>query len=171
MTQESIHTAASGPRPSDKWIPWYFVLFFVVIAAVNAVFVTLALKSFNGVTQENAYEKGLAYNEVLAARRAQDALGWRAEISADVTGPTSAALQVRLRDAEGAPLSGAIAEAALIRPTSAGQDFIRPLTETAPAGTYAAPVEFPLPGQWDVQLRVQHDGQEYRQTQRIFLKE
>ena len=66
----------SGPRKSDKWIPWYFVAFFVVLAILDGIFVTIAATTHTGVITENAYQKGLDYNEVVAASEEQDEIGW-----------------------------------------------------------------------------------------------
>ena len=47
--------------------------FFVVFIVVDALFVTLALRTYRGVVVENAYEKGLHYNDVIHAARDADA--------------------------------------------------------------------------------------------------
>ena len=46
---------------------------FVVVVAVNAVMLTLALGTFNGLSTDGAYDRGLAYNQTLAAEAAQQA--------------------------------------------------------------------------------------------------
>jgi hypothetical protein len=38
----------SLPRSSDRWIPWYFVAFFVALAAAMAVMAWLAIHSHTG---------------------------------------------------------------------------------------------------------------------------
>ena len=60
---------------------WYFVAFFGVVAAVNAVMATLAIRTHSGVVTEHPYEKGLAYNQVVAAEAQQEALGWKGTIN------------------------------------------------------------------------------------------
>ena len=40
--------ARSEPERSGRWIPWMFVLFFVVIFAVNGTMVWYALESWTG---------------------------------------------------------------------------------------------------------------------------
>ena len=65
---------------NDKWIPWYFVLFFATIAICDAVFVGLALSTHRGLVTEHAYQKGLEYNHTIAAAEQQDGLNWQGRI-------------------------------------------------------------------------------------------
>ncbi len=53
-----------------------FVLFFGLIIAVNIVFISMANRSFPGETVQHAYDKGVRYNETLAAREQAQKLGW-----------------------------------------------------------------------------------------------
>ena len=55
--------------------------FFAVIIFVNAIFLTLALRSYPGEHEAKSYMQGLNYNERLAARERQAALGWTMEIA------------------------------------------------------------------------------------------
>ena len=57
----------------DRIIPWYFVMAFLVIFAVNGLFVYLATTTHNGVVTENAYEKGLDYERIVDEVRKQKA--------------------------------------------------------------------------------------------------
>ncbi|MEM6602558.1 MAG: FixH family protein, partial [Pseudomonadota bacterium] len=86
----------------DRIIPWYFVIFFVLLAIVNVIFVTLAARSHPGTVQNNAYEIGLNYNEIIAASEQQDALGWK--ISIDYKSPH---IILKLKDKNNMPLQGA----------------------------------------------------------------
>ncbi len=49
----------------DRLIPWYFVMAFLVVFAVNGVFIYLATSTHPDVVTENAYEKGLAYDRIV----------------------------------------------------------------------------------------------------------
>lgn len=55
----------------DRLIPWYFVMAFLVVFAVNGFFVYMAVSTNHGVVTENAYKKGLDYNNVVAQIRKQ----------------------------------------------------------------------------------------------------
>ena len=71
----------SNMSKNDRWIPWYFVAFFVVIAVVLVGMVTVAVRTQTGVVTEHPYEKGLAYNETVKQAEIQESLGWNGEIS------------------------------------------------------------------------------------------
>lgn len=142
----------------DKWIPWYFVLFFAVVASVNAVMVTLAIRSYSGTVTEHPYEKGLAYNQVIAAADAQEKLGWKSEI-----GYEGGMLNFVLRDKAGARLTPTQAVASITRPTARGMDFTLPLKSAA------TPVTFPAHGVWEVRVDAEYDGHRYQHTRRIVV--
>ena len=66
-------SAASKTKPpfKDRIIPWYFVMAFMVIFAVNGLFVYLATHTHTGVITENAYEKGLKFDDIVKEVREQ----------------------------------------------------------------------------------------------------
>lgn len=125
--------------------------FFGAVIAVNATFVVLAVGSFPGEDVRRSYLQGLRYNETLAERRAQTALGWRA--TADLVPRANAgAVEIALHDASGAPIDGASIEAALERPTRAALD--RTLTfASIGEGRYVAPVDALEDGRWRLRAR------------------
>lgn len=162
MTTRQKETA-DIPDKRDRWIPWMFVLFFVVVGSVDAVMVTLALRTNTGVVTDKAYEKGLAYNETLAAAAAQDKLGWRDETVFD-----GRHLSFSLRDGAGAPLRGAEVRARLTRPVSAGHDFEVVLAEAG--DSYGAPVSFPLVGEWQARIFVKWQDKHYQSSRILMIR-
>lgn len=152
-------------RKSDRWIPWYFVAFFAVLFVFDGIFVYIATATHTGVVTDDAYNKGLAYNETVAAAEAQSALGWQGDIKYSTAGT----LTFTLADKHGAPLEGAFVGAEAIRPTQEGLDFTLELSEIAP-GIYETEAEFPLKGQWDVRLFVQWNQQQFQQSSRLHVK-
>lgn len=170
-----LKTARSWPDRDDapnpraaRLIPWMFVAGFAVVAAVNGVMIAFALETFSGVTTDQAYEEGLAYNKTLAAAAAQEKLGWKVGI--DLAAPTHerARLSVTLADRNGAPIHGAVIEAHFVRPTSEGFDSQAQLSETG-NGRYEAETSLALPGQWDVVVTASYDGASYQKTERVFI--
>ena len=93
-----------------RWIPRVFVGGMLAVVAVNAVLVVASVSTFIGVTVGHSYDRGCAYNTVLAEAARQDALGWRAEVAAE-----SGALRVTVTDREGLPVAGQM-DGALLRP-------------------------------------------------------
>lgn len=54
---------------TGRIVLWALLAFFGVLASVNAFFVYTAVTTNTGVVTENAYEKGLRYNEILKEAR------------------------------------------------------------------------------------------------------
>ena len=143
------------------WIPWVFVGAFALVLVANGALVYLATATFNGLTSENAYVEGLAFNRALDEAAAQARLAWTIEPAFDGTTFT-----VRAAARDGSPLLGATVTVDFVRPTLAGHDFAAALPGLGD-GTYAAPVVFVLPGVWDARIAIARDGHVVRQTRRI----
>lgn len=150
-------------RKSDKLIPWMFVAFFVVVAAVNGVFIYFAVHSYTGVVSEHAYEKGLAYNETLEKARKQVAMNIAHEAAYE-----NGVLRLVLKDADGQPLSEAKVTAHILRPVSEGLDFDVELVHLG-GGIYEVPIETPLPGRWRAELEATWDNTPSYQMMLDFL--
>lgn len=155
----------SRSKPIDKWIPWFFVLFFVLLAIVNAAFVTVALKTQPGVVTQQPYERGLAYDNELAAAKELEALGWQAEIA--LVGDNK--LMLNLIDDAQRPLSGAAVRAQVTRPVKDGHDFTLELKDQG-NGVYSAPADFPLPGQWNVRIFATWQDKLYQSSRMIMAR-
>ncbi len=163
-------TAMTVREVTGKHVLIVMLAFFGVMLAVNAVFVVLALSTFNGGEGGRAYQRGLDYNRVIDAARAQDALGWSHRI--EVTQPGQVSLSVSERN--GAPVAGLVLDAEIARPVD--DRFTRPLAfrEVAP-GAYAADLAGLEPGNWVVSLAASRRGGAdrniiYRAKERLWLK-
>ena len=154
-------TAAAHPR--DRWIPWYFVLFFVVLIIVDGVMATIAVRTQTGIITEHPYEKGIAYNQTVKAAQDQAALGWKGDIYFVGGAERSGALAFTLQDAKGKALTPYRLTANITRPTQAGMDFSLPLE----AGDNA--VSFPQNGLWEVRIFASVGGIQYQQSKRIIV--
>lgn len=167
-------------RPDGWWYPWIFVAGFAVVIVVNGFLIFFATSTFNGLETSNPYERGVAYNKEIAAADAQTALGWTAEFA--LTGVKSiegqdgrkAALRLRLRDRDAAPVDGLTIVATLRRPTQAGLDQTVELLPGAP-GEYGAVATVPLAGLWDIKIVAERgtgtdDVQTFRLNERLDLR-
>ena len=154
-------TPQSGPRPSDRWIPWYIVLFFVAQFGVFGWFYHVASISYTGVVTDQAYEKGLQYNQTIAKAETQERLGWSSTLVKSGGG-----IQFELRDRDKNPLSGAKVFVWLIRPVHSGIDQNFEMKETV-AGAYYATVAVPEKGLWEVRIEVRKDGHTYQAAKRM----
>jgi nitrogen fixation protein FixH len=145
---------------------------FGVVIAVNLVFVWFAIDTFTGVTTENPYKEGLAYNQVLAARDAQRDLGWQGNVSYERESASSGARQitVSLNDGDGRVLRGLSLDGSLRRPTHAGVDQPLVWRETAP-GRYTAEVALPELGNWDLLVSARDgDSPPFEMKARLWFK-
>lgn len=157
------------PSRKSRWIPWTFVAGFGVVVAVNAVLIVFAMTSWSGLETEQAYQKGLAYNETLAAATEQEARGWTTTLSFTPDGALSGALAFTLMDEGGEPILGAEVVARIVRPTVTGYDQTVVL-ESQGKGRYAARLDLPMAGQWQVDLEAVGKGLPYKRSERILVR-
>lgn len=127
--------------------------FFAAVIAVNVTFAIYAVQSFPGEDVRRSYLQGLRYNDTLAERRAQAALGWSAAamLREDVLG---AFLEVRLNSRDDVGIDGASLVGALEWPTNA--QFDRALTfEPLGDGRYVARLGALTHGRWRLRARAE----------------
>lgn len=147
----------------DRLIPWYFVLFFLVVIAVNVVMATLAVRTLSGTVTDHAYEKGLAYNKIIAAADAQAALAWQGDLRVSGTGLTRH-IEFTVHDKAQQLLSTESVTLSVRRPTRDGMDF-----ETRFKGA-SGDVTFPELGQWEVRAFATVAGKPYQLAKRIVVE-
>jgi nitrogen fixation protein FixH len=129
------------------------LLFFAAIIAINVAFAVAAVRTFPGEDERRSYTQGLHYNDVLAERRMQADLGWRARSALALT-PQGARLVVRLADRAGAPIDDATVSAVLRWPPNESGDRSLRFTPIG-AGAYAAELGVLAPGRWDLRARAE----------------
>lgn len=159
---------AVDPR-RGRWIPWVFVAAFLVVVAANGVLVAIATSTFNGLTTDNAFTEGLAFNDTLDDAADQARLGWVMVPSFRADGGQAGELAVAATAPNGSALTGATVTAWLTRPTQAGFDFAVDLAARG-AGRYGATIAFPLPGVWDARIELARDGHVVRQVRRLVVR-
>ncbi|MEO1039096.1 MAG: FixH family protein [Pseudomonadota bacterium] len=140
-----------GFKITGKHVLFTMIGFFTVIITVNIVFITLAVNTFSGEEVERSYMQGLAYNEVIAERRAQDELGWTASVN-----QSEGRILIAVSNAEGDPVQALRLEGLLRHPTQMDYDRTLSFSEIR-AGVYAAPYGAPFEGRWRVTVAAQGD--------------
>jgi nitrogen fixation protein FixH len=163
----------AGARQPGWWYPWIFIAVMVAVIAVNAVMATLAIRTFPGLQTEDAYNKGLHYNETIAAGREQARRGWRMDLEIRPLGGArgsgrEAEVVVAFSDRDGQPLDRLEVEATLIRPATAAFDRTVSL-EGRGGGVYAAAVTLPLSGQWDARVTARRETESFEARRRLVL--
>ncbi len=152
---------------NDRWIPALIVAGFLITVAANGTMIWFALGTWSGLTTDQAYNQGLAYNETLAGAQASDALGWEVDISVADDGQAQTA-ELVVKDAVGAPVDGASIYGLFVRPTHEGFDFETVFRQVG-AGRYLAEFDAPLDGQWDLRVEIVHANNVYRTAKRVLF--
>lgn len=145
-------------------------LFFGAIALANAIFITLAVRSFPGETQKKSYDTGLKYNEVLIERAAQSERGWRAEITRAERQDTGGILELHIVDAVNDPLNALVVNGQLQRPAHEQNDVPLKFSGIG-GGVYRAPIVDLAPGAWQLKvLAVNSSGDQFDIAARVIFE-
>lgn len=143
--------AEPGYRVKGWHVLAIIVSFFGVVFTVNAIFITTALNTFPGEETRRSYVQGRDYNQVVDARRAQEALGWSATANL-----TEERVLIDVRDADGQPVTGLRLEGVLQHPASMSYDRDLVFTEVR-GGVYAAGVGDLPEGRWTLSAQATGD--------------
>lgn len=152
------------PRPSDRFIPWYFVLFFAVQAVIFTGFAHIAFSTFTGLVTEDAYDKGITYNKTIEKAKEQAALGFTSTIAYK-----DGRFVFTLTDGHGKPVTGeSEITLMLFRPVHAGDDVTMALKPEN--GAWVAKMTPPEPGLWDVRIHAVAPKWHYQTSKRMVLE-
>ncbi len=146
---ETTPTSDQGTFELKGWhVLLILMAFFGVMFSVNGVFLYHAITSFPGEDVKKSYVQGLNYNDTLAVRAEQAALGWRAE-----AGLQNSTLVLRLSDSENRPLSNLSVVAEVRHLATQNADQIVTLQPQA-QGEYLAEGLVLDPGQWLIRFSI-----------------
>ena len=162
-------SAAIVRQMHGRHVAFILAGFFGVMLAVNGIFIYLAVTTFNGL-ENDAYQKGLHYNERIRAADRQAALGWSHKLTLAPDG----GVLVSVSNRQGAPVSGLSVAGEIARPVADRFTSTLAFRETGP-GTYLAPAASLPPGNWMVSLQATRaespSGQTaYQIKERLWLK-
>lgn len=136
------------------------IAFFALVIAVNILMATIAVRSFGGTVVENSYVASQKFNGWLAQARAQEKMGWKAEVTRDEQRHVRLALKQR-----GGPITSTTITAVAQHPLGLAADIALTFHQIAP-GRYAS--DRPLPaGRWQVRFVVRHANGEQRLLREI----
>jgi nitrogen fixation protein FixH len=145
--------ATKRPRElTGRAVLVWLIAFFGVVFAVNGILVRAATSTFGGVEVQSSYKAGLMFETEVARARAQDDLHWRVDghVVRDAAG--EAVLDVSVRDAQGRPVSGIVAQARLAHPADERLDRHIDLRGSG-AGKFRGQVQAHA-GRWDLIIDV-----------------
>jgi len=127
--------------------------FFAVIFAVDGFMIYRAVTTFGGVETDDAYRKGVAYNESIAKDAQQTLSGWTDDVRVL---PAPRRLQVSLRDKAGNAIARRRVVALVGRPATNRFDSTVALSETSD-GIYEGALSGFAEGTWVVDVSA-YDG-------------
>jgi len=139
------------------------IAFFGAIIAINVAFAVVAARSFPGEDVRRSYTQGLHYNQTIAERRAQAALGWRAGVAIDAA---TGEVRVQIVDAQGQGVAGLQLDGALRRPLDAAMDAPLVFREHG-GGEYSATVVGAAPGAWELRAEARRGETRFAFSRRL----
>lgn len=163
----------AGPAHYDpdrlRWVPWAFVGFFGVVLAANVTLLSVAFGTWTGLAADQAYDRGIHYNEELEARAAQAALDWRGDYAFDDLGDRRVRVALTLSTPHDTLVDDAVVTAKFVRPTHQGFDTTVRMERNGRGG-YAAATDLPLAGQWEVRVTAEAPSGTWRLTDRVSVR-
>lgn len=159
----------TGFRLTGRMVLFALIGFFGLIAIANAILIWLAVSSHTGIVVGSAYRAGGEYQSEIELAHAQAERGWTVEADIARAGP-GAAIDVVVRDANGAPVSGLAVTARLASPVNADADALAPLSE-GEIGRYRGAADLVEPGNWMLMIDADRDDvRVYHSENRVMLR-
>jgi nitrogen fixation protein FixH len=155
---------------SVKRIAWIFAAFFSTFIIVDIAYITVAQKTWRGLATEDGYQKGLKYNDTIEAVKTQKQLGWKLQINYQFEKTKTGILQVKLSDKNHQEIQDATITANMKRPVQEGKDFSVDLKFDTKTQSYNYAIEFPMIGQWDVEIIAQRNDDVYQDIKRLVVR-
>ncbi len=137
-----------GFRLTGRHVLAALIAFFIVVATVNAVMMTLAVKTMSGLDARNGYDPSQRYNRDIAEARAQAERGWQVDAQLrPAAGLPGADVVIAMADRAGKAVTGLAVDMRLAHPTDKRRDLTIALEEVAP-GRYVGRFAEASPGAW-----------------------
>jgi nitrogen fixation protein FixH len=157
-------------KKDNRIVLFFFIAFFSTFIIVDIAYITVSQKTWRGLATEDGYQKGLEYNQTIAAVKEQKELGWSSKIQYQARESRKGFLKVNLLDKNNQTIKNANLTANFRRPAQEGYDFVKELKFDSTILQYVADVEIPLIGQWDIEIICKQDSDIYQNTKRIVVE-
>lgn len=145
-------TATREPRKiTGKTVILAMIAFYGVIISVNSLFIFFAIDTWPGLTTEDSYKKGLAYNQTIDAAAKQSAMGWNSIVTVDAATNTDKTIIIRMTEDADTPIGKLVVTAKMERAVGDHKTQIITLSETAP-GEYSGTFKEPAEGRWIAEI-------------------
>ena len=164
---------AKGQLREDLKNPWLRGVLAIVAVTLlaNVVFISLAFISSPNLVVKDYYEQGKEYFHAQVERDEIKQLGYRLHLMAPATPKLGIAQPYRLYvvDPDGKPWNRGEGTLFAYRPNDASKDFQQPLLRSD-TGMFAAEVNFPMAGNWDLIAQIYVDNKKLDVAQRVFVE-
>ena len=150
---------------STRFIPWVFVIGMLIVVAVNGALIYFAATTWSGIAVDKSYERGLAYNQAIAAQAKEAALGWTVDARLQTDGAETR-LVVKASGRDGGPLTDLQVDVVIERPLGAPETRHVSLSPVE-RGIYAALLPSLDNGQWDAHVSAARADERLHVTQRL----
>lgn len=157
-----------GAPTGRAWIA-AVVAILAATVALNLAVLRLAKADPSFAVEPDYYRRALRWDDELAQRRRNAALGWRASPALDVAsagGAAGAELRVRLSGADGAPLSGATVRVRAFAVARSAHVLAATLVPHA-AGEYVARLPVARGGAWELRVEAARGGARFTSVHRL----
>ncbi len=154
---------APAPRSAWRFFPLGVVLSLLAVAIVNGIMIYYAESTFPGQAISHEFTLANDYGQVLAAEKAQQALGWKLTASLDGHVPV-----LRIVGRGQAPLAGLVVRAIAERPLGPEHRTSMQFREIAPA-TYRADTALAEPGNWQLVVMARNAGGTVHEAFRLLV--
>jgi len=156
MAERGIPERPDLKRPlTGRHVAILLGLFFGAMFVANGALIYTALSTLHGEELANSYDASQVYNQRIAEARAQDELGWVANVTTRQEGEGERVV-ADFRDRDGAPIAGLDVVARFVHPFDRGAD--RQAVLNSDGGAYegvAAPLHS---GRWTLFIEAKQDG-------------
>jgi len=143
--------------------PYLIAGFLAAVFFVNLTMLALAIKSDDGLTDADYYEKGLFYTSRL---KAEGELGWVVKFSFKKRASAAKELPVEVEiTRDGEPVEGVSVKVVLKRPATSRFDAEFGLRESG--ASYNGDLLIPSGGLWDIDVVAEKDGKSMERVFRV----
>jgi nitrogen fixation protein FixH len=163
-------TQSKKPRElTGRAVLLWLVGFFAVIFAVNGWLVQAATSTFGGLDTPSSYKAGQMFEGEIARAERQQALHWKVDGKLRRDGQGEAVLDISVRDAKGAPVTGLTADATLEHPATSQLDHVIHLARVGAGAFHGEGLGHT--GQWELVVDFYRDGARvFRSRSRVDLR-
>ena len=146
--------------------PWLIVALLAATAAGQGVMLYAATHDPTMAIEPDYYRKAVNWDSQMAQDASNLALGWTAQARVGAVGTDGADVVVRLADAAGAPVAGALVRVTAIHNLDGARHVEGTLVQGA-AGSYAARLPLHRAGLWELRVDAVRGSERFTASLRV----